>query len=407
MKARRLAWDIICDVFIEGKYAGLSLKEKLTKVAEVDKGLVTEIVYGTLRNYRFLFFQFEHLLERKVDLKIKLLLALSIYQLMYLDRVPSYAVINEAVDLAKTYKKAAFSGLVNAVFRNFIRLGSKAVTEPAIRYSFPDHIVDLINKQYNEDLTLAFLKAGNQPTVTVLRANELKTSTKRLLRDPEFYIWEDEALRYRRDIFNSSYFKDGLVVVQDAGSQAVAKWMEPKAGERILDVCAAPGTKTAQMAALMQNSGKIIALDIHEHRLALLTQAMDVLGVKIVETAVLDAREASNHYQKESFDQILVDAPCSGLGVLKGKPEIKIRLKSEDMDSMVGLQRDILSGVADLLKVGGKLTYSTCTLNLNENQNQVKDFLASHENYELIKQRTIWPNNRHDGFYLASLLRKA
>ena len=407
MKARKLVWDIIIGVFIEGKYAGLMLKEKLNDLNEADKGLVTEIVYGTLRNYRFLFSQFEHLLERKVDLRIKLLLAFSVYQLIYLDRVPHYAIINEAVDLAKTYKKAAFAGLVNAVLRNFMRLGKKAANDAAIRYSCPDHIVALLKKQYGDDLAQAFLKAGIQPAVTVLRANELKTTTGKLLNDPDFYLWEETSLRYRKDIFTSAYFRDGLVVIQDPSSQIVAKWVDPQDGEKILDVCAAPGTKTSQMAAMMKNSGSIVALDIHEQRLDLLEQAMKQLGVKNVETKVMDAKEADKHFPDKSFDQILVDAPCSGLGVLKRKPEIKIRLKSEDLDSLVELQKGILNGVADLLKIGGKLTYSTCTVNLAENQRQIENFLSENKNYHLLRQNTIWPNNSHDGFYLASLLRKA
>ena len=405
MNARKQAWEILNGVFIDGKYANLVMRSSLKMLAENDKALVTQIVYGTIRNYRWLFYQFEDLWKREPDYQIRILLAMSVYQLFFLDKVPDYAIINEAVELAKTYKNGAFTSLVNALLRAIQKRGLQDSDRESIIYSYPDFIVKLLRSQYGNQLTTAFMKAGNQNAQVTMSANTIKTTTRDLLKDEAFSCDSSGMLKYDGDVFSSRYFKEGEVLIQDYSASQVVKLLAPKPGNTVLDICAAPGTKTAQMAGMMNNTGKITAVDIHEHRVRLLDEAMEKLGVKIVESLVKDGRQAAQCFTADSFDRILFDAPCSGLGVLKQKPEIKLRLKPEDFAELILLQRDIFKGIAGLLKSGGTLCYSTCTLNLNENQKQVAWFLKEYPNYRLNKNRTIWPNNVHDGFYMAQLLR--
>ncbi len=405
MKVRQKAWEILIAVFIHGKYANLIMRSALDDLSVKDKALVTQIVYGTIRNYRLLFYQFADLYHKEPDYRIKLLLALSGYQLFFLEKVPEYAIINEAVDLAKGYKSGAFANLVNALLRAILRRGIKQPQQWGWRYSFPDFIVELIEKQYDENLLLSFLQASNENSFVSLRANSLKITTAELLRDERFILVERQTLRYQGDIFASAYYKKGEVVVQDASSQIAAQWLNPQAGDRVLDVCAAPGTKTSQLAQMMNDQGRITAVDIHPHRLALLEKEMRRQGISIVETLALDAVKLAEVFPAASFKAILLDAPCSGLGVLKGKPEIKLHLKPQDLVTLQELQKSLLSAVATLLQIKGKLVYSTCSLNLKENQRQIAEFLRQHKNYELQRAQTIWPNNVHDGFYIAELLR--
>lgn len=404
MNARLLAYQILSGVFLERQYANLLLRQKLTDVNDLDKSLVTQIVYGTIQYQRYLRFQYQDFVKHKLDERTLILLDMSVYQMVFLDKVPAYAAVNEAVDISKQFHTSA---IVNGILRNFLRRGVLACDNIAIAYSFPDWIVKLFVSQYGREVAVDILKASNQSSRVMLRYNRLKVLKEDLLKDSNFSEGNstDEVV-YRGNILTTDYFKKGEVIIQDSSSQEVALVLDPKSGDKVLDVCAAPGTKTSHIAGLMNNQGEIIALDINRTRLDLLEKSLTRLGVECVKTMVLDAKLTNKNFEANSFDRILVDAPCSGLGVLKRKPEIKYFVTPKSMDELVTLQKEILAGVVGLLKIGGRLVYSTCTLNQKENQKQIANFIETYPEYQLETEKVIFPDEKNgDGFYIASLIR--
>lgn len=404
MSARLSALEILAAVVQKHQYANLLLRHQLADLNDADKRLTTQIVYGTIQNYRYLRFQYQDYVQHKMNVRLKIIIDMSIYQLFFLDKVPPYAIVNEAVNLAKPYHGEK---VVNGILRNVIARGEIKSSDIGIIYSFPEWIVELFSSQYGEEATKKIFAASNKASKVSLRYNQLKTTKELLAKDPLFeFVRDTDQLYYRGNIITTDYWKNGQVVIQDGSSQFVALTVNPQAGEKILDACAAPGTKTTHMASIMANNGEIVALDIHPHRLELLKQAMKKTGATCIVPLLIDAKDIAQHYSNEYFDKILVDAPCSGLGVLRRKPEIKLFLTPKAIDQLEIVQMDILLGVAKLLRIGGKLIYSTCTLNQKENQKLMRKFIVAHPDYQLISEKVIFPyEGDDDGFYIATLIR--
>ncbi|MGL5540174.1 MAG: methyltransferase domain-containing protein, partial [Erysipelotrichaceae bacterium] len=222
-----------------------------------------------------------------------------------------------------------------------------------------------------------------------------------------FHHVGDDCYTYEGAIAPTSAFQEGLVTIQDYASQKVAPFLNPQKGEMVLDACAAPGTKSVHMAQLMENTGKIVALDLHPHRVQLIQNSLNRLHVENVSSMAADATQLHLLYQTPVFDKILVDAPCTGYGVMKRKSDIKVHLKPEDMDEIIKIQAKILHSAAFVLKPGGVMVYSTCTLNKKENEQQVQKFLDSHQQFVLVEEQTIFPYEHEcDGFYMAKILKK-
>ena len=412
--ARIHAYRILNQYFEDESFLNIALNEELKKseLKREDKDLCTTIVYGTIQNLLAIQYQLQPYIKgKRVKKKIKTLLYLSLYQLMNLDKIPEYAVINEAVNIAKKqgYQTSKF---VNAVLRNFVRNerrsleGLDELERISIETSHPLWMVKMFNKQYGLEKTKKICLEDNTPPTRSGRVNTLKASKEELLKEgcfKEGTLSKDALLYDKGNLALTSYFKEGKVTIQDESSQLVARLLDPQKTDYVLDMCSAPGSKTTHLSALMENQGKIEAYDLYEHKVKLVEYNLRRLGVKNVHIQAGDSTKLKEVYSEKTFDRILLDAPCSGFGVLKRKPEIKYH-DSSIMDGLVSLQELLLENAYYLLKNDGTMVYSTCTINKKENELMIQKFIEKHPDMEVIKQRTILNYEYHtDGFFMCKM----
>lgn len=412
--ARIHAYRILNQYFEDESFLNIALNEELKKseLKREDKDLCTSIVYGTIQNLLAIQYQLQPYIKgKRVKKKIKTLLYLSLYQLMYLDKIPEYAVINEAVNIAKKqgYQTSKF---VNAVLRNFVRNerrsleGLDELERISIETSHPLWMVKMFNKQYGLEKTKKICLEDNTPPTRSGRVNTLKASKEELLKEgcfKEGTLSKDALLYNKGNLALTSYFKEGKVTIQDESSQLVARLLDPQKTDYVLDMCSAPGSKTTHLSALMENQGEIEAYDLYEHKVKLVEYNLRRLGVKNVHIQAGDSTKLKEVYPEKTFDRILLDAPCSGFGVLKRKPEIKYH-DSSIMDGLVSLQALLLENAYYLLKNDGTMVYSTCTINKKENELMIQKFIEKHPDMEVIKQRTILNYEYHtDGFFMCKM----
>ncbi len=408
MNIRNKAYEILCGVMLDGQYASLTLRRSEDEISPADRALLTRLVYGTLQNYRYVRFQWQPYVTYQPSAKTAVLLDMTVYQLLLADRLPVYAVINEAVEIAK-HVKPAEAGLVNAVSRKVAANGPAAVKGSdelqtlGIQTSHPDWLVRMWKAHYGYPLTVQICQADQLADRTALRVNTLKTTRDKLLQDPAFTAGPlADSVFYQGDIMAASYFKDHLVDIQALSSQLAVPYLDPQPDDCILDMCAAPGTKTVQMAIMMQDRGRIDAFDIYPQRVKLIQQTIRQHQLSCVSCQCADSTALP--LSPESYAKILLDAPCSGLGTLKNKADIRLRIKPENIDEIVQLQSRLLDSAAGLLKKGGCLVYSTCTLNKKENERQLAAFIGRHPDFTLDCQRTVMPMELDsDGFFIGRL----
>ena len=411
MKARKFAYQALCEIILKKTYSNLYLKEHLNKVDEKDRALASNIVYGTLQNHRYVRYQWEYLAKNPVKKEVAILLDMSVYQLLYLENVPSYAILNEAVDLAKKIEPKMGS-FVNGVLRNVMRNGKRGLPKDemealSIRYSYPLWLLKMWSAQYGNELMLRTVHAFQQVQRNSVRVNRMKASPQQLIDTGDFEKGRmcEDALFYIGDapLATTSYYLEGMVSMQDEASMMVARIMNPKANDKVLDMCSAPGSKACHMAELMHDEGVVVCCDIHPHRVELIRAGAKRLHLKSLQPMVNDATKLE-HLQPQSFDRVLCDVPCSGYGVLGRKSDIKLHMESSDMDTLIPLQYDILKQGALMLKPQGVLVYSTCTLNKKENEKQIERFMKEHPNFKLLGMKTIFPHQcQSDGFFIAKL----
>jgi len=401
--ARDAAVRIVYKVLREGAYSNIAIKQELDKgsLARLDKALVTEIVNGTLRNLtRIDWIKSRFVKKNKIEPWIEDIIRCGIYQLLFLDRVPDSAVCNESAELARKHSHEGTVRFVNGVLRNISRNKEKleypekekdAVKYLSVFYSHPEWMVEKWVKDFGRDFTEELLRANNETPPFTIRLNRLKTNREQLLEllsveniECEKGSYNPEAIYIRGTaaIEDKESFKKGLYQVQDESSMLVAHVMAPKAGDRILDMCSAPGGKTTHIAELMDNQGEIVARDIHAHKLKLVDESCRRLGISIVKTELFNAMELDK-VSLEKFDKVLLDAPCSGLGVMRRKPDLRWKKEPDNFRELAKLQRDMLELAARYVKAGGVLIYSTCTINRTENIDVVMDFLAVNSNFHL------------------------
>jgi 16S rRNA (cytosine967-C5)-methyltransferase len=411
MKARKFAYQALCEIILKKTYSNLYLKEHLNKVDEKDRALASNIVYGTLQNHRYVRYQWEYLAKNPVKKEVAILLDMSVYQLLYLENVPSYAILNEAVDLAKK-SEAKMGSFVNGVLRNVMRNGKRGLPKDemealSIRYSYPLWLLKMWSAQYGNELMLRTVHAFQQVQRNSVRVNRMKASPQQLIDTGDFEKGRmcEDALFYIGDapLATTAYYLEGMVSMQDEASMMVARIMNPKANDKVLDMCSAPGSKACHMAELMHDEGVVVCCDIHPHRVELIRAGAKRLHLKSLQPMVNDATKLE-HLQPQSFDRVLCDVPCSGYGVLGRKSDIKLHMESSDMDTLIPLQYDILKQGALMLKPQGVLVYSTCTLNKKENEKQIERFMKEHPNFKLLGMKTIFPHQcQSDGFFIAKL----
>lgn len=373
-------------------YSNLLLHEtiKRHKIEPKDRALLTEMTYGTLQHKMTLDYYLAPFIRGKVDHWVRWLLRLSLYQMHYLTRIPPHAAVNEAVEIAKRRGHKGIASTVNGILRSILRQGVRStdeITDPierlAIATSHPDWLVQRWVEAYGMATTQAMLEENNVPPVQTVRVNTTKATVADVVASltAEGIKVEQSTLLAEclhitgGQAARTKAFADGLMTIQDESSMLPATVMNPQPDWRVLDMCAAPGGKTTHLAEKMNDEGSILALDLHPHKLELIDQNTARLGLESVDTAPLDGRKAPEYLALESFDAVLVDAPCSGLGVMRRKPDIKYTKREEDLESLQAIQLSLLKAATRLLKPGGLLIYSTCTVDKTENEGTVAQFL--------------------------------
>ena len=426
-KVRLAATKILYDVSTNGAYSNVALAQVLRqeKFSDLDRKFCTELVYGTIKAGESLDWKIAKYLSRplsKVDEKILATLRVGFYQIFFLDRVPNSAAVNESVELSKKFCGLGASKFVNAVLRSAVREPYKSdfptgddLKSLALRNFHPLWLVKLFAEEFGLDLTKKILEFDNTEPPLCLRVNFLKTTREKILSAlKNFGVQAESSTLAPEGIICQGHgaldkfqpLRNGLCQVQDESSMTAARILNPKAGEFVIDCCAAPGGKSTHLAELMQNRGKIIAADIYETKLEHVNQNAARLGIKIIEPLLTDACQIGEKFPAQA-DKVLVDAPCSGLGVLRRKADLRWKKNPDELKELPNLQEKILSSAAKTLKRGGILVYSTCTILKRENEAIVEKFLAAHENFELLEMKTLLPHvTGTDGFFSAKLIRK-
>ncbi|HFI0264955.1 TPA: 16S rRNA (cytosine(967)-C(5))-methyltransferase RsmB [Streptococcus suis] len=429
--ARSLALTVLEEVFDQGAYSNIALNKALesSPLSAQDKGLATELVYGTVSCKITLEWYLAHFIEdrEKLDTWVYYLLMLSLYQLVYLDKLPVHAVVNEAVNLAK--RKPGTDKFVNAVLR---KMSQSTLPDPtgikrknkrlSVQYSVPVWLVQTLIAEYGDERAeriFQSLHIRNKASIRVTDGKQVEGLAEEL--DAQQSQLSPVGLVKAQGHFAATdYFKQGLITIQDETSQLVAPTLDIQGDEMILDACAAPGGKTCHMGSYL-TSGKILALDLYEHKLALIEENAQRLGLADkIETKCLDASRVHEEFGPDTFDKILVDAPCSGMGLIRRKPDIRYNKVAMDFDSLKAIQLQILDSVCQSLKIGGIITYSTCTIIAKENQEVIHEFLQNHPNFEQVMLEhpksdimvdgclLITPEQyQTDGFFIGQLRRKS
>jgi 16S rRNA (cytosine967-C5)-methyltransferase len=403
---RQLASEILLKVEVRKAYADILLDQALKTPAldDRDRALLTELTYGTLRWRGNIDGQLSRYLRQslaKTDPLIRNLLRLSVYQLLFLDKIPDYAAVNEAVELAKIHGGGKTAGFVNAVLRNFLRqqAGADQVARDdpsakalAVTYSHPEWLVTRWLNEFGAESAKALMRANNERAPLVLRVNLLKATREKLLErflkagiDANSTPWSPQGMAVLSGPAVDALpgFADGLFQVQGEASQLVTYLLSPVPGERILDACAAPGGKSTHIAEMMHDRGELVAVDTSARGTTKIHENAARLGLESLRVLRADASAEVAGVALESCDRVLVDAPCSGLGTLRGHPEIKWHRNENDVRRLSRLQLKILRRVAGYLRPNGVLVYATCTLTREENEELVEAFLAQHEEFEL------------------------
>lgn len=405
--AREVALDVLLRVAESGSYSNLELNRILEKhkLETREKALVTELVYGTLSRLNTLDWLINRYVKqngKNLENWVRQLLRLGFYQIYYLDKIPARAAVHEAVETAKKRGHAGIASLVNGVMRQFLRHPERAELPAdlpvyqriALEYSHPEWLVKRWLKEYGEEETRKMAAANNDPPPVTVRVNRLRTSRQELILklqayDPKVEVLSSPVVPEGLQIdgagnaAHSSFFREGLYTVQDESSMLAALAVAPDPGERILDACAAPGGKTAHLAELMDNRGEIVACDIHEHKIKLIEENAKRLGINIIHPVQSDARTLGERFDGQGFDRVLVDAPCTGFGVIRRKPDIKWSKQESDITAVAAIQLAILTAVSPLVRPGGVLVYSTCTVEEEENEGLIRLFLAEHPEFSL------------------------
>ncbi|MFO7274094.1 MAG: 16S rRNA (cytosine(967)-C(5))-methyltransferase RsmB [Bacillota bacterium] len=403
---REAALRVLYDVDVKAAYANLALDHHLSRsrLDGRERALATELAYGVTRRRAALDWAIAQVASRpleKMDPWVRNILREAVYQILYMDRIPHAAAVDQAVELARQYGHEGVAKFVNGVLRNLIRKlpelpwpdeEADAVRALAVRHSYPDWLVAQWLERFGRDEAVRLLEAGNQVPPLTVRVNRLKATREEAAAALAREGVRAEPTRHSpyglilRDLTSAASLeqleamKQGLITVQDESSMLAAAVVNPQPGWTVIDVAAAPGGKATHLAELMDNRGRVIALDVHPHKVDLIEENARRLGTTIVEPVCLDARRVGEAMPGRA-DAVLCDLPCSGLGTLARRPDARWRKRPEDVEALVPVQRAILESAARALKPGGVLVYSTCTIQPAENEELVEAFLADHPEF--------------------------
>ena len=417
---RKTAFDVLMDVEKNGAYSNLSLNSFIEKNRPDSPAFVRELVYGVLRNKLLLDWFLGQLIPsglKKIKKQDLTLLRMGVYQLSYMKSVPEYAAVSETVNMAKKLARGR-ERFINGVLREYSRNRQQLVLPDrevnleeylSIVYSAERWIVRLWTDAYGGEKTEALLKASNETPGLAVRVNLMKTDRKALKEKLEALGFEaaesevsDRALLVKGSgLLDTELYREGMFSVQDEASILASDALDAKPGDCIADVCAAPGGKTFATAELMAGKGVIYAMDKYEHKLKLMEAQAKRAGIENIRLLKHDSTEPVEGL-KERMDKVLADVPCSGLGVIRRKPEIKYK-GMQDLDELIERQRQILQAAASYVKAGGTLVYSTCTINPVENEKQIVEFLRGNKEFKALEQKQLLPDGGTDGFFICRM----
>ena len=429
-KARAAALEIIERCRRNGAWSSATIDSVIIKYSldARSAALASNISLGVMQNATLCDFYIDYFSSSKIEPKVRDILREALYQILFMDRIPDNAAVNEAVELTKNSGFSRASGFVNAVLRKIVKYKEKLPEVPgigtaeylSIKYSHPQWIAELIISEKGYEFAEAFLAADNTAPKTSIQVNLLKISTDEFeekLRecgaDYKRHEWLENCFTVSGKVTALPGFDDGLFYVQDPAARCAVSAAELKGGMSVLDACAAPGGKSFASAIDMHNRGHILSCDLHEKKLSLIETGADRLGIDIISTEATDARKE----RSELFDAVIADVPCSGLGVIRKKPDIRFK-EAADLNQLPEIQLAIINNLAKCVKVGGVLIYSTCTVLKRENEELVSEFLS--ENDSFVSEAfvlpngksvesgmyTFWPNiDATDGFFVCKLRR--
>ena len=438
MNSREIALNIVSRVLDEGAYSNLVLSKELneTNLDDKDRALVTELVYGTIRRKNTLDTIISNFVKdiKLMDKKVLNILRIAIYQMHFLDKVPEFAACNEAVELAKSISEQN-GKLVNGILRSYtknpddIEVSNGVIDRLAYQYSYEPWFIRMIYKQYGEENGRKILAGLNSTPKVTVRVNTCKADYDEVyerLEEMGYDIEEGYAcpeaiiIRGGRSIESNPLFIEGAITVQDESAMLVAPLLDLEENDTVLDLCAAPGGKTTHIAELLEGKGKVYGFDLHENKLSLIKDNAERLGLNNIEIKEMDATKIDSLYVS-SADKVLIDVPCSGIGIIRKKPEIKWNKTRKSLKELIPTQREIMENAWQYLKNGGIMIYSTCTLNKEENEDNVEWFVNKHKDAQVEKiflgsmdnfvynsdgSLTILPNEYMDGFYIAKIVKK-
>jgi len=440
-KVRESALKVLYKIDKENAYSNIALDEELNtnkqNLMNKDIGLISEIVYGVTTwklTLDTIIEKYSKIKLKKISCWILNILRMGIYQIIFLDKIPKSAAVNEAVNLAKRYGHKSSSNFVNAILRKVTKQDYEElfniendIERISKTTSMPQWIIEeLLKEKSLEDVNEIAKNSNIRPKITI-RVNTLKTKKDRLkeilenknIQCKDGILSDFLVLEKLKGIEKLDIFEQGLFTVQDEVAGLAAVVLSPKEEEVVLDACSAPGGKTTYIAQLMNNKGKIEAWDIHLHRTNLVEKTAKRLGINIIQTKIQDATIYKEEFE-EKFDKILLDVPCLGIGVIKRKPDIKWKKSKEDILEIVKTQEKILDTCSKYLKKGGELVYSTCSILPEENEKIIEKFLQKNSKFEceqlkLDKQNyfykylekgcfiKVYPNQETDGFFICKL----
>ena len=438
MNSREVALNIINRVLEEGAYSNIVLSRELnaSDLEDKDRALVTELVYGTLRRKNTLDTIISNFVKdiNLMDKEVLNILRIAIYQMHFLDKVPEFAACNEAVELAKKSSEQN-AKLVNGILRSYtknpddIEVSNGIIDRLAYQYSYEPWFIRMIYKQYGEEDGRKILMGLNQTPKVTVRVNNTKADFDDVferLEEMGYDVEEGYAcpeaiiIKGGSSIENNPLFQEGLITVQDESAMLVAPLLDLEEGECALDLCAAPGGKTTHMAELLNGTGKVYGFDLHENKLSLITENAERLGLNNITAEAMDATKLNSKFVA-SADKVLIDVPCSGIGIIRKKPEIKWNKTRKSLKELVPTQRAIMDNAWEYLKSGGTMIYSTCTLNKEENEENIEWFLNKHKDASVEKiflgnmenflynkdgSLTVLPNEYMDGFFICKIVKK-
>ncbi|WP_028243549.1 16S rRNA (cytosine(967)-C(5))-methyltransferase RsmB [Pseudobutyrivibrio ruminis] len=411
---REISADTLIEILEHGQFSHIYLKAVLDKYGYLEKSeraFITRLVNGTVEReieLDYIINSYSKTKVKKMKPLIRTIMRMGTFEIYYMDAVPDSATCNEYVKLAKKRGFAGLSGFVNGVLRNISRdKGNLNITDLSVKYSMPQWIVDKWNTDYGIDKTKEILKGFFEPEELCIRVNLSKITREELMNKLEA---QDISVRICDSIPSALYiagfnvissipeFNEGLFYIQDYSSQLVPYKAGIKEDDKVIDLCAAPGGK-ALHAAELASKGTVFARDLTDIKVALINENIQRTGATNITAQKFDATEFDETCEN-NYDVVIADLPCSGLGIIRKKPDIKYNQTKESLDELVILQAKILKNAARYVKAGGTLCYSTCTINKDENENQVENFLSSHKEFTIETMEQLLPDKEHDGFFI-------